>query len=286
MLQATIPAVPLALFREWWGGSNFTREQFTVCHSDSSNFQTRSLGRSIRTPLIRPLVKRTLFQSLCCSLALFRRMRMEVGAMDMRTGTGAIATVQIFRSVRLAVESAHPPFGHAVRGGVFGSQHDIPLDVNAKWHAHHNCLLFYKKMSLLSLEFLLPDIGQSRSENYSVISLCFSVKGGQDEKRLISTASWQRLATRRTRRASSSGIGSSAWPSWTGSTTRRWPSSMSITIPCASECARDLRKYQRDMVGRPRADCEEKKKCVLLNLCFTVWCEYWLQYTGMWEFRL
>ena len=47
------------------------------------------------------------------------------GWTDTRTGTelgprrGA-ATVQIFKSVRLPVESAHSPFGHAVRGGASG----------------------------------------------------------------------------------------------------------------------------------------------------------------------
>ena len=43
-----------------------------------------------------------------------------VGAMD----PGSTATVQIFKSVRLPVESAHTLFGHTVRGGVFGSQRD------------------------------------------------------------------------------------------------------------------------------------------------------------------
>ena len=37
-------------------------------------------------------------------------------------GPGSTATVQPFKSVRLPVESAHYPFGHTVRGGVFGNQ--------------------------------------------------------------------------------------------------------------------------------------------------------------------
>ena len=38
-------------------------------------------------------------------------------------GPASTATVQIFKSVRLPVESApDSPFGHAVRVGVFGSQ--------------------------------------------------------------------------------------------------------------------------------------------------------------------
>ena len=37
-------------------------------------------------------------------------------------GLGSTATVHIFKSVRLPVESAHSPFGLAVRRGMFGSQ--------------------------------------------------------------------------------------------------------------------------------------------------------------------
>ena len=57
------------------------------------------------------------------SLALIRRMRM--GWVHWRTreqGPGSTAKVQIFKSVRLHVESVRSSFGHTVRGGGFRSQ--------------------------------------------------------------------------------------------------------------------------------------------------------------------
>ena len=53
------------------------------------------------------------------------RMSLYLSVMtsSMKWAPGSTATVHIFQSVRLPVESVHSPFGHAVRGGVFGSQH-------------------------------------------------------------------------------------------------------------------------------------------------------------------
>ena len=59
------------------------------------------------------------------SLALFRRMRMGWEQRTHEQGPGSTATVRIFQSIRLPVESAHSPFGHTVRGGVFGSQRSV-----------------------------------------------------------------------------------------------------------------------------------------------------------------
>ena len=58
-----------------------------------------------------------------CSFALFHRMQMGWVQRTREQGPGYPSTVQMFKSVRLPIESAHSPFGHTVRGGVFGSQH-------------------------------------------------------------------------------------------------------------------------------------------------------------------
>ena len=49
-------------------------------------------------------------------------MRMGWVQQTCKHGPRSTATVQIFKSVHMPIESAHFPFGHAVMGGVFGSQ--------------------------------------------------------------------------------------------------------------------------------------------------------------------
>ena len=49
-------------------------------------------------------------------------MRIRWMQLTCEQGPGSTATVQIFKSVHLPVESAHSPFGNTARGGVLGSR--------------------------------------------------------------------------------------------------------------------------------------------------------------------